>query len=64
MEYEIKECNICGGRTKHGRTEDDPNWIMHLILAFLTGGLWTYVIIGMLIDGDKKHGPWKCTVCG
>jgi len=62
-DYKIKKCNKCCSDTLHNRTVEDPNWIMHLILAFLTGGLWTFVIIGMLIDGDKKHGPWKCGVC-
>ena len=58
-ETDERSCAWCGCRTLFSRAT--PNWPLHVVLAFLTGGGWVIVMIVLLL---ASPAPWRCGKCG
>lgn len=53
-------CRRCG-QYVHAEKED-INWILHIILSFLTYGFWLIVLLVLyMLNADEK--PWICPHC-
>jgi uncharacterized integral membrane protein len=66
----IKKCNNCKKETIHKKNSKQMNWIMHLSLTIMTGGIWILIIILILIwhsinkSKTAFFNKWICTECG
>lgn len=56
-------CDKCQENTIHIRNEKRINWLMHIFLIFVTGGVWLIPFIFMVILNDKSKEKWHCTLC-
>lgn len=53
---------FCLRCNKHVVTQKNtPNHILHLLLAFFTGGLWLVVWLIIIL---ANLGGWRCVECG
>ena len=60
-------CKKCGRETIHFKNVKEMNWIMHLVLAIFTAGLWLIVWFFILIwhiMTKPVGGKWTCSQCG
>jgi len=55
-----KFCRGCGQSRPFEKRQ--LNWILHLLLVLLTGGLWLIVLI-LLVLGRVLE-PFRCRECG
>ncbi len=58
LEYKSGVCVNCNEVRKVFRNK--PNHLLHLLLTFLTGGVWAIVWIFVAI----RFGGWRCDHCG
>jgi uncharacterized protein (DUF983 family) len=68
MEYvqeKIKFCKKCNRNTKHYRNAKKPNYLLHLILIIVTGGLWIVPFLFLIIFGiEIWRDKYRCEACG
>ena len=53
-------CKTCGQMRPFER--HSPNWVLHLILAVLTLGLWLLPMAVLALASMFR--PWRCRECG
>ncbi len=59
-------CEVCEKKTIHHRNTKEMSWVMHLVLAIFTAGLWILIwLLIMLWHVLTKPiaGKWYCSVC-
>jgi len=69
---EVKYCMDCEKNTLHMRNGKEENWVKHLFLTLITGGLWLIWLLLKLMGkgltspilGTGKSNNWICSVCG
>ena len=72
IEQQIKFCKKCNKNTIHIKNGEEIRWIMHLVLAIFTGGIWLIAFFAMLIwkgltspiPGTGGGSGWICGECG
>ena len=65
VQEKILPCSICNRDTKHFRNSTKPNWLLHLLLVIITGGLWIVGVVFILMFDIELWGePFVCSVCG
>lgn len=69
IEEQIKTCPICNMDTKQYRNAKKYNWLMHIFLTLITGGVWLIFLLFPFLKtimtteiGNSNKG-WICTVC-
>ena len=63
----MKMCSTCGHTTLHRRNDKKINWVMHIVLILITGGIWGFflgIAIGWRVLTFKVGGKSTCSVCG
>lgn len=67
VEQSIEFCPNCNRKTLHIRQTKQMSWLLHLVLAIFTGGLWL-IVWGFLVFWHiltKPIGGKKvCSQCG
>ena len=61
VEQQLIFCPREQRNTLFHRNAKSRNWIMHIILVLVTGGLW---LIAMLFMKSGGSGVWTCSQCG
>ena len=67
VDQQLRFCKICGQKTMQARNGKRISWLMHLVLAIFTGGLWLIVFTIILffhILTKPIGGGWTCLTCG
>lgn len=64
---ELRGCENCGRDTLHYRNTKEMSWLVHLVLAIFTAGVWL-LIWGVMafyhVLTKPIGGKWTCSVCG
>ncbi len=63
----LRHCKKCGRQTIYYKNTKEMSWIMHLVLAIFTAGLWLIAWFFLLIwHGLTKPigGKLTCSQCG
>ena len=63
----LRFCQNCNRETVHQRNTKEMSWVIHILLAILTAGLWLVVWLFLFV----YHGltkpiavKWVCADCG
>jgi hypothetical protein len=62
-EQQMKMCSYDKQMTLHYRNAKKRNWILHIVLALITGGFWLIVMFFLAITSGGS-GLWTCSQCG
>ena len=62
-EQKMMFCEYDKKVTLHYRNAKQRNWILHIILAFLTSGLWLLVMLYLALTSGSSDF-WTCSQCG
>ena len=66
---EIRPCEHCGTQTKQSKNSVQLNWILHLVLAIFTAGLWLIPFLCIVVYhafakvSVATGNNWVCTQC-
>ena len=63
IEQSLYECPTCGRVTIHSRNVEKMNWLLHLVLALVTFGVWLIVALLMALSCGPTSA-WVCGQCG
>lgn len=63
VEQQMMFCPHDQKTTLFYRNAKKRNWILHIILAFLTGGLWLIVMLFLAFTSGSNE-LWTCSQCG
>ena len=64
IEQQNAPCSRCGRVTIHSRNVERTNWLLHIVLALVTGGLWLFVALLIAMSNASNKGSWVCSTCG
>jgi len=67
VNQQVLQCRKCKRPTLHYQNTKQMSWLMHLVLAIFTGGLWLIVWVFLLLwHGLTKpvNAKWTCSACG
>jgi len=67
VDEQLRKCKSCGRETIHYKNTKEMSWIMHLVLAIFTAGLWLivwFLILIWHILTKPIGGRWTCSLCG
>ena len=63
-----KSCPHCGKITTFQQKRESINWVLHLLLMIVTGGLWIPVFLFAVAFSVVRigliRGEWVCSECG
>ena len=63
VEQQLMFCQHDQKTTLHYRNAKKRNWILHIVLALITGGLWLIVMLFLALTSGSKD-LWTCSQCG
>ena len=63
IEQSLYECPTCGRVTIHSRNVEKMNWLLHIVLAVVTVGVWLIVALLMALSCGPTSA-WVCGQCG
>jgi ribosomal protein L37AE/L43A len=68
IEKRVHKCPQCGKSSRFYQKRESINWLLHLIMMIITGGLWIpvfFLIVSFnLLKIGFIRGEWSCANCG
>ena len=59
METKTSYCGEC--KRKVVARKPSTNHVLHILICFLTGGLW--LLVWLFVASSNGSKPWQCTLC-